>query len=874
MKPSERDVALHTTTKKDHRNNYRPSRKANHCQTEKYLRPTQLAQSVFFEYVDDYKKPTIRSVHDRRLHDLLPPKSHHQTPALSLSEARNAATKAIKANEEFRKAEAILKEVCEERDYFDHKYIEATAWSKRCTKQYKEVAAEQIKQAYDEKTVAGKKEIEAKKYYEYTKEMVMKWKSKARQHIEMGTILELENRISKNFNKVNILLGELEGIEVEEIQHNDDHILSSSLPGSPRKYRGPKRQTALEIIEKRKKKLLVLKKQNNSNEKDPSELQFQKEQKERAEKRRLGLERQERCWMCHSNYPKGTMQDEVIKKCIYKWRQLQKTVRYYKKLIRVSIKSLGEGGAAIVFRFANKSNNEPVIKSNKVMSMIKKAKNKFLKLKSPSEIHSGSSQDNTLNYQRRPPARKNNLKNNTSITSLQQHGESPRKLREKKKIEEKLKNATQFKRASPGSITFDQFFQAIYQMFSITIVDAHVKEELLKWLDRDQGGDISFSEFSNLVKVGNDPKHEGKEQYLATPGSERRPQLILEELDNIQTEMIEMPMRLMHTLYEKVQVCGFCMQLLHQSAFRDSDDEVTSNKGSRINNQTEKDDQRIERDEIHHNHKKILPTTFTTRHNPWGWNDIRKQILDSFIKRNVVTPFETYQEHKDVGLHVKHYMSFNCVPTPSRKCGRPPVRKEITLASTLKNENEKILTNLMLSGKIIVDDDIDKDSVVDEIVRQKLGKKNIRKMMKNSMEMELENLYKAYKKSGKSLDYYEHSANFKDAEERFYIEQGRALNTSLLKKRGAIMATDKDLEKSASKLQAIIRGRALRKAESEKREKIKKEKEIREKNEKNIKLKNYRNHREYQSASKLQAFMRGRSSRKKTLIEKYRKKKR
>ena len=219
-------------------------------------------------------------------------------------------------------------------------------------------------------------------------------------------------------------------------------------------------------------------------------------------------------------------------------------------------------------------------------------------------------------------------------------------------------------------------------------------------------------------------------------------------------------------------------------------------------------------------------------------------------------------------------MSFNCVPTPSRKCGRPPVRKEITLASTLKNENEKILTNLMLSGKIIVDDDIDKDSVVDEIVRQKLGEKNIRKMMKNSMEMELENLYKAYKKSGKSLDYYEHSANFKDAEERFYIEQGRALNTSLLKKRGAIMATDKDLEKSASKLQAIIRGRALRKAESEKREKIKKEKEIREKNEKNIKLKNYRNHREYQSASKLQAFMRGRSSRKKTLIEKYRKKKR
>ena len=180
----------------------------------------------------------------------------------------------------------------------------------------------------------------------------------------------------------------------------------------------------------------------------------------------------------------------------------------------------------------------------------------------------------------------------------------------------------------------------------------------------------------------------------------------------------------------------------------------------------------------------------------------------------------------------------------------------------------------MLSGKIIVDDDIDKDSVVDEIVRQKLGEKNIRKMMKNSMEMELENLYKAYKKSGKSLDYYEHSANFKDAEERFYIEQGRALNTSLLKKRGAIMATDKDLEKSASKLQAIIRGRALRKAESEKREKIKKEKEIREKNEKNIKLKNYRNHREYQSASKLQAFMRGRSSRKKTLIEKYRKKKR
>ena len=70
-----------------------------------------------------------------------------------------------------------------------------------------------------------------------------------------------------------------------------------------------------------------------------------------------------------------------------------------------------------------------------------------------------------------------------------------------------------------------------------------------------------------------------------------------------------------------------------------------------------------------------------------------------------------------------------------------------------------------------------------------------------AMEIELAKLYKAYKKSGKSITHFNNSGAFKDREEKFYSAQASCLGMSLLKKRKAVMATDKDLEEAASKLQ-------------------------------------------------------------------------
>ena len=49
-------------SKKDHRAQYRPSRIPRHLASEGYLRPDQAAKAVFFEFIDDFKKPTIRNV--------------------------------------------------------------------------------------------------------------------------------------------------------------------------------------------------------------------------------------------------------------------------------------------------------------------------------------------------------------------------------------------------------------------------------------------------------------------------------------------------------------------------------------------------------------------------------------------------------------------------------------------------------------------------------------------------------------------------------------------------------------------------------------------------------------------------------------------
>jgi hypothetical protein len=87
LTPTEVELQLHSTTKSDHRAQYRPNRRSNHCQSEGYLRPNQAAQSIYFEYINDFKRPTIRAVHERRLkeHPLSPP---DQSTRLSQQQTR------------------------------------------------------------------------------------------------------------------------------------------------------------------------------------------------------------------------------------------------------------------------------------------------------------------------------------------------------------------------------------------------------------------------------------------------------------------------------------------------------------------------------------------------------------------------------------------------------------------------------------------------------------------------------------------------------------------------------------------------------------------------------------------------------------------
>ena len=388
-------------------------------------------------------------------------------------------------------------------------------------------------------------------------------------------------------------------------------------------------------------------------------------------------------------------------------------------------------------------------------------------------------------------------------------------------------------------------------MFGLVVLDETIKEKLLDWLDRDRGGDLSFAEFTNLVNVDNELQQGGRNfgthQYSATPGSERRPGIKLEELDVIQPEMLEVPMRLIHTLYEKKKVCNFCMQMLHEDAFKEmkvihpiegvnsvKDEGATRFNDSHGDSNIPGDNARVEQQEKgddHANnkmqqHNRKLTTTFTTRHNPWGWDDIRDQILESMLIRRIGVPFETYQEHHDRGLAAKHYLSFNHVPMPSKRGGRPlPIKnkKNSTVTKTMSMENKNYC-------------------------------------QKSSMETELANLYNQWKKSGKTIEFYENSEHFKIAEKNFASVHEKHLNISLLKKRKSIMATNEELDGAASKLQAIMRGRRIRAEEAEKREQ-----EIKKKEEEKIyELKLYESHKKEREGAtkKLQAIMRGNATRK------------
>ena len=323
--------------------------------------------------------------------------------------------------------------------------------------------------------------------------------------------------------------------------------------------------------------------------------------------------------------------------------------------------------------------------------------------------------------------------------------------------------------------------------------------------------------------------------------------------------MLPVPLRLSHTQYVKKKVCNFCMQMLHEDAFKEMKvihpiEGVTTAKdkgATRSNDSSTPDsstpDSSTPDSSTPEQHNRKLTTTFTTRHNPWGWDDIRDQILESMLTRRIGVPFETYQEHHDRGLAAKHYLSFNHVPMPSKRGGRPlPIKNK-------KKKNDKE------NGQEEHEQQLEKSMTT---MTMSMGNKNYcqKSCQKSSMETELANLYNQWKKSGKTIEFYEQSKSFTRAEKNFAAVHEKHLNISLLKKRKSIVATNEVMDGAASKLQAIMRGRRIRTEEAEKREQ-----EIKKKEEEKIyELKLYESHKKEREVAtkKLQAIIRGNATRK------------
>lgn len=519
MEKTKHEIALHSTTKYDHRAKYHPcTRQSNHCVSEGYLRPDQAAKSVFFEYIDDFKRPTIRSVHERRLKENPLPPSHNIT---SKKKQQQQSKTVLVPKKTSPTSKSLVNQALA--------YVDGISIStKSSPSKTRKIPPPHLA---------------------------------TKRHIIQGANVELDHRMSRSITKVNILVGELRGVDVEELEMEDDHILSSALPGSPRKYHGPKRQTALEIINRRKKKNKQLKAQM-AEDGDPDKDAWAAEEKERKEKRRLGLERRERCTMCCFTYPKGYMKALVIEKSIYKWRMKQKAVRHAKKQIREAIGSLGDGGAATVFRFAAKTEDVPIqLKNSNSTSKVATSQQKqgrSLLASRPKRPSTAVSIRSIQSPRRKQRGRRSTAYNTTQRPSSAAAANATAKSKTRKTTGTTAfsSSAGHFKRAAPGAITYDQFFQAMQQMFGFEIENNSIRSELLHWLDRDRGGDLSFSEFTNLVNVDNGGKgrRSNSEKYSATPGSERTPGLKLESLDETQQELLVVPMRLIHTLYEKKKV--------------------------------------------------------------------------------------------------------------------------------------------------------------------------------------------------------------------------------------------------------------------------------------------------------------------------------
>jgi hypothetical protein len=881
----------HSISKKDHRAQYRPSRVPRHLASEGYLRPDQVAKAVFFEFIDDFKKPTIRSVVHRRL----------------LHEDKRASRSSLESLPPAAQKEQRNKTKTEMRDPRPGPNAKHTAhaimWEINAIGSQLSVKHPLSPEADSRPQSSASSRKPSRK---------PKRRSPPA-HVATATRItenanhELDTRILRCTRKMHNLESQLKGVGVEDLISEEEHMLAAHLPGSPRKYRGPRRMTAIEIIDRRKNKNKRIK---DAMKDDSTDKAWEHEMAEKAEKRKLGLERRERCYMCQRAYPKGTCTNLVIEKCIHEWRMLQKAVRRAKKQIRRRIHDLGDGGAAQVFRIAVKTS---IDKEGGTQKMVRKAKSKFMApLRGGHRTSSYSTVTTSAGTPRRPASaaataasigkspRTRVIRANSSLACMG----SVRKLRpessegsranHRRRSTSNLRSAEPLlATATPGAITYDQFFMAMYKMFGLEVQSDAVRRELLAWLDRDRGGDISFSEFCNLTdSLENAGKKRRGLYYAAVPGSDRQPELTLEAMDDTQQVMQPIPMRLVHTLYEKKRVCSFCMQILFSQTFgldgkggvkgfgnteplkwgdgttfhalmpQAVDPGIHQNVtllaekgkiGVIASENSETAAEEAEEAEDVGWSPRIMPVTMTTKHVPHDWKTVSDDICESMRVRRATTPFETWDEHHIYGPHVKHYMNFNQVPTPKHHHGRSkaPV-KQVCVCS---NRDPAGDTQTRASNE------------ADDGPR-----------FKSQIDLELAALYAQYRNSGaKTLESFELSHEFRKAEKGFYALHKQEFAVATKKRRKAMMATAKDQDLAAAKLQAILRGRKTRKEEMERAREIRRKEiekreaaraeakethdsELRRMEERMARFNNTR------GLKKLQAMQRGRSIRRRSAV--------
>jgi hypothetical protein len=289
-------------------------------------------------------------------------------------------------------------------------------------------------------------------------------------------------------------------------------------------------------------------------------------------------------------------------------------------------------------------------------------------------------------------------------------------------------------------MTYAQFFHGVKTLFGLKFED-NVKQELLVWLDRDLDGDVHLNEFLLLMEEQNESHKKKRRSSISSNSGDdaatnnakidlngsKFVQRDLEHMDKTQHEMQKLPYRLYHTLYEFVPVCRMCSHLFG---------EVHSLK---------EEEERAP--EEWHNGRPI-PVSMRSRHQPRLMRQHVKEIYESWKKRRITAPFETDIEHKSTPLHI---LSYDFVPTSlarTKNKNKHIHKSNVTPTTSMLKQSSKSLVNSEKSKK-------EEEVFESEMERKKLSL-----------------LYRAWRSTGKKIEDWTDSEEYKIAEEKAHIEAG------------------------------------------------------------------------------------------------------